>query len=44
MQWDKFSTDAEDAIKKLEHELLTAAIDHINDNRYHTYAPSEIRR
>lgn len=39
MQWDKFSTDAEDQMKKLEYELLTAVIDHINDNRYHTYAP-----
>lgn len=39
MQWDKFSTDSEDALKKLEHELLTTVIDHINDNRYHTYAP-----
>jgi pSer/pThr/pTyr-binding forkhead associated (FHA) protein len=39
MQWDKFSTDADDSLKKLEHELLTAAIDHINDRRYHTYAP-----
>ncbi len=39
MQWDKFSIDAEDALKKLEYELLTAAIDHINDQRYHTYAP-----
>ena len=39
MQWDKFSTDAEGSLKKLEHELLTAAIDHINDRRYHTYAP-----
>ena len=39
MQWDKFSTDSEDALKKLENELLIAAADHINDNRYHTYAP-----
>lgn len=39
MQWDKFSTDSEGSIKKLENELLTAAIDHINDNLYHTYAP-----
>ncbi len=39
MQWDKFSTDAEDSLKTLEHELLTAAIDHINDRRYHTFAP-----
>jgi pSer/pThr/pTyr-binding forkhead associated (FHA) protein len=39
MQWDKFSTDAEAALKKLETELLIAAIDHINDKRYHTLAP-----
>lgn len=42
MQWDKFSTDAENALKKLEHELLIAAIDHINDRRYHTYAPMQL--
>lgn len=42
MQWDKFSTDAEDAIKRLENELKIAAIDHINDNRYHTYAPIKL--
>jgi pSer/pThr/pTyr-binding forkhead associated (FHA) protein len=42
MQWDKFSTDAESALAKLEHELLTAAIDHINDRRYHTYAPMQM--
>ncbi len=39
MQWDKFSTDAEQSLKKLEHELHTAAIDHINDRLYHTFAP-----
>ncbi len=39
MQWDKFSTDSEKAIEKLENELLIAAIDHINDKRYHTFAP-----
>lgn len=39
MQWDKFSTDSESALKKLETELLTALIDHINDKRYYTYAP-----
>lgn len=43
MQWDKFSTDAEDAIKRLENELTIAAIDHINDNRYHTYAPIKLQ-
>jgi pSer/pThr/pTyr-binding forkhead associated (FHA) protein len=43
MQWDKFSTDSEDAIKRLENELTVAAIDHINDNRYHTYAPLKLQ-
>lgn len=42
MQWDKFSTDAESSIKKLEDELLIAAIDHINDRRYYTYAPMKL--
>ncbi len=42
MQWDKFSTDAEKDLTKLEHELHAAAIDHINDRRYHTHAPLEI--
>ena len=39
MQWDKFSTDSEDSLRKLETELLTALVDHINDKRYYTYAP-----
>jgi len=39
MQWDKFATDSDDSLKKLESELLTATIDHINDRRYYTYAP-----
>lgn len=42
MQWDKFSIDSEEALKKLEYELLIAAADHINDNRYHTYAPLKL--
>lgn len=42
MQWDKFSTDADAAMQKLENELLIAAIDHINDRRYHTYAPIKL--
>ncbi len=42
MQWDKFSTDAEAALKNLEHELLIAAVDHINDCRYHTFAPMKL--
>lgn len=39
MQWDKFSADADGSLKKLEAELLTALIDHINDRRYYTYFP-----
>lgn len=42
MQWDKFSTDSETALRKLENELLIAAIDHINDRRYYTYAPLKL--
>jgi len=42
MQWDKFSTDSEEAITRLENELKIAAIDHINDHRYHTYAPIKL--
>lgn len=41
MQWDKFSADSERAIEKLRIELQTAAIDHINDKRYYTYAPTD---
>ncbi|MDQ3061421.1 MAG: FHA domain-containing protein [Acidobacteriota bacterium] len=41
-QWDKFSTDSETALRKLEDELLIAAIDHINDKRYHTFAPMNL--
>jgi hypothetical protein len=43
MQWDKFSTDADDALKSLETELLTAAVDHINDSLYYTTAPLTIK-
>lgn len=42
MQWNKFSTDEPEALKKLEYELLAAAVDHINDNLYHTYKPLKI--
>ncbi|HUR99907.1 MAG TPA: FHA domain-containing protein [Pyrinomonadaceae bacterium] len=42
MQWDKFSTDSEDSLRKVENELLTAAVDHISDNRYYTYAPLKL--
>lgn len=43
IQWDKFSIDSDTAMQKLEHELLTAIIDHINDQRYHTYAPLKLQ-
>src|ERR1043166_3242412 len=39
MQWDRFSADEGEGLKKLENELLTAAADHINDNLYYTLAP-----
>jgi pSer/pThr/pTyr-binding forkhead associated (FHA) protein len=42
MQWDKFSTDSADALRKLENEFLIAAVDHINDRHYFTYAPLAI--
>ncbi len=43
MQWDKFSTDSEESLSKLEHELLTSLVDHINDRRYYTYAPISLK-
>ena len=42
LQWDKFSIDAQAELGKLKDELLVAAIDHINDRRYHTYAPIDL--
>ncbi|QQS41755.1 MAG: FHA domain-containing protein [Acidobacteriota bacterium] len=42
IQWNKFSTDSDSDLKKLEHELHAAAIDHINDRLYHTHAPIEV--
>src|SRR4030095_2028304 len=42
MQWDKFSADSDESLRKLENELLTAAIDHLNDKRYYTYHPFSI--
>jgi len=43
MQWDKFSADSEKGLIKLENELLIAAVDHINDRHYFTYAPLSIK-
>ncbi len=42
VQWDKFSTDSEDALTRLENELLVATADHINDSLYYTYAPLSV--
>lgn len=42
IQWDKFSSDSEIAMKKLENEFLIAAVDHINDRHYYTYSPLSI--
>jgi len=42
IQWDKFSTESETLIGSLQNELLTATIDHINDQLYYTYAPVEL--
>jgi len=42
MQWDKFSTDSEGALRELENEFLVAAVDHINDRHYYTYSPLSI--
>jgi pSer/pThr/pTyr-binding forkhead associated (FHA) protein len=39
MQWDKFSTDSEEHLRRLENEFLIAAVDHINDRHYYTYSP-----
>ena len=42
VQWNKFSTESEEDLDKLEYELHAAMIDHINDKLYHTYAPIDI--
>lgn len=42
IQWDKFSTDADESLTKLENELLIATADHINDRLYYTLAPIKI--
>src|SRR5947207_3272391 len=42
MEWGTHSETPPEVTKRLETELLAAAIDHINDNRYRTLAPVEI--
>src|SRR5438874_12363233 len=42
VEWGTHSETPPEVTKRLESELLAAAIDHINDNRYRTLAPVEI--
>jgi hypothetical protein len=42
VEWGKHSEAEPELIQDLEHELLAAAIDHINDHRYRTLAPVKI--
>lgn len=42
IEWGKHSETPPEMTKKLENEVLAAAIDHINDNRYRTLAPVSI--
>jgi hypothetical protein len=42
VEWGKHSSTPPEITKRLEAEMLAAAVDHINDNRYRTLAPMEI--
>lgn len=42
IEWGTHSEAPPEIIKELEHEVLAAAIDHINDNRYRTLAPVQV--
>jgi hypothetical protein len=42
VEWGKHSETAPEVTKRLEQEILAAAIDHINDSRYRTLAPVTI--
>lgn len=42
VEWGTHSEAPPEIIKELEHEVLAAAIDYINDNRYSTLAPVQI--
>ena len=42
VEWGKHSEADPELIQDMEHELLAAAIDHINDRRYRTLAPVTI--
>ncbi|MEO6391758.1 MAG: FHA domain-containing protein [Pyrinomonadaceae bacterium] len=42
VEWGTFSEASPETIEDVEHEILAAAIDFVNDNRYRTLAPLEI--
>jgi hypothetical protein len=42
IEWGTHSEAPPEIIKDLEHEILAAAIDHINDHRYRTLAPATV--
>jgi hypothetical protein len=42
VEWGTHSEAPMEILKELEHEVIAAAIDHINDHRYRTLAPVEI--
>lgn len=42
VEWGTHSEAPPEIITELEHEILAAAIDHINDNRYRTLAPVRV--
>lgn len=42
VEWGTHSEAPPEIIQELEHEVLAAAIDHINDHRYRTLAPIKI--
>jgi hypothetical protein len=42
VEWGTHSEAPPEIIKDLEHEILAAAIDHINDHRYRTLAPPKV--
>jgi hypothetical protein len=42
IEWGTHSEAPPEIIKELEHEVLAAAIDHVNDHRYRTMAPMRV--
>jgi hypothetical protein len=42
IEWGTHSEAPPEIIKELEHEVLAAAIDHVNDHRYRTMAPMKV--